>query len=271
MLDTLDIELSGLCNARCTFCPRERMTRASQLMPFSVLERLIQEIGPIRPEGPRVIYFSGFGEPLLNRDSFLFARKVQTAFPDTQSALISNGSLLDQDICDQLLESPFRMFSCSFQAADPTMYASSMKGLKQSTVYRWLSYLVSNRKPGGIQVAATCVVNGQATEEIRQLRVCLAKIGVPLVENRIHNRGGFLDLPGNKHHNVRRRCLLFSTRTFVAANGDILACCHDLDGSTKLGNIVEQRLDDIVVKKQESVEAGRLYSICQLCSDESAG
>lgn len=269
MLESIDIELSGACNARCVFCPRDKMTREKQNMHPSVMERLISEIASIRPDGPKTIYFSGFGEPLLNKDIFIFARMIMTAFPQTDLVLISNGGLLDQNICDQLLESPVRTFFCSFQSADPELHESRMPGLKHENVANWLAYLALNRSNSGINVAATCVVNEQTEDEITKLKDYFKWLNVPLHLARIHNRGGFFSGAGSST-GVRKHCMLFNTRVFIAANGDLLACCSDIDASTKLGNIASQSLKEILLKKINRIESGHLFAICHKCNDKSA-
>lgn len=269
MLESIDIELSGACNARCSFCPRDKMMREKKNMPPEVLEKLIREIAFIRPDGPKAIFFSGFGEPLLNENLFLFAQMITDAFPKVDLILVSNGGLLDKGICDQLLESSIHTFSCSFQSLDKRFHESRMVGVEHDNVLRWLNYLAENGRCDGIKIATTCVVTDQDEKELQELRSYWGKRGVSFEEGQLHNRGGFLGEAGTAER-WHQQCMLFNSRIFIAGNGDLLACCNDIDGSTKLGSIVEQSLQEILLKKIEVVKSRKLFSICSRCNDASA-
>ena len=62
-----------------------------------------------------------------------------------------------------------------------------------------------------------------------------------------HNATGYLPIPDEKIENSKKYHLCpypwFSF--FIANNGDVVACCRDLDHLTVLGNLFEQEFDEI--------------------------
>lgn len=265
-LDSIDIEVSGRCNAHCSFCPRERLTREVAILDVSVFDTLLREIREIRAEGPSMVYFTGLGEPLYNRNVFMFADKMKKAFPNCSIGMTSNGTLLDKGICDQLISSEINGFECSFQSVNKVDYETAMGRGSFDRVVGWMSYLAKNNN--GKVFSVSTVINGQSLDEIEEYRLFWEKIGVNVSAREIHNRGGFLKKEeGLEEIAVRNGCGLFNSRLFVAGNGDVLACCHDLDGQSKLGTIGVDSLLSILDKKRKLAEEKQLFPMCSFCND----
>src|SRR6185369_5010975 len=103
MLESIDLEVSGYCNAECTFCPRDKMTREKALLSETIFDTLLAEVAAITPDGPDTIYFCGLGESLLNKNVCIYADRVNDVLPDTFVVLVSNGSALNKETCDAIL------------------------------------------------------------------------------------------------------------------------------------------------------------------------
>jgi len=104
----LDIEPTNRCNAHCYFCPRDQ-TPHQGLMTPEVFDRALartiefDEIAQVRFGGVRTkVNLCGLGEPLLNRNTPDFVRKVHDA--GFEISVSSNGSLLDEKRGAALLE-----------------------------------------------------------------------------------------------------------------------------------------------------------------------
>lgn len=270
MLESVDIELSGLCNADCTFCPRGKISREKTLMTPDIFEKLIRGIADIHPDGPRQIYFCGLGEPLLNKDLCRLADIVSTMLPDTLVSVVSNGSALTRELCDAILTGGIYIFSCSMQSIHREQYEASMRGARFEQVMRWMKYLAERRWETGLQVIVTYVRIDQSEEEVAEFRHFWGRLGIPVVESRLHSRGGHLDREKMVKGREVARCSLFDNRLFVAANGDVLACCQDLDGKSRIGNIGVDPLPVILERKLERIAEARLYPMCCWCNDGNA-
>lgn len=270
MLYTIDLELSGHCNASCVFCPREKMSREKSLLSKDTFEILLQEVSVIRPEGPKGILFCGFGEPLLNKSLCQFADRINDVLPDTLVVVVSNASALDKETCDAILASNIFTFSCSMYSTNKEKYEASMRGLDFESVMHWMTYLAERHMETGLQISLTYLKDTQTEREIEEYCQYWKQLGVQVGEIMLHNRGGFLDTPGDFKKRQRKRCSLFNTRLFVAGNGDVLACCQDLDGQSKLGTIGKDSLHSILVKKKAMIEKEQLFPMCAKCNDAAA-
>jgi MoaA/NifB/PqqE/SkfB family radical SAM enzyme len=103
----LDIEPTNRCNAHCYFCPRDA-TPHQGLMTPEVFDRALaravefDEIAQARFGARTKVNLCGLGEPLLNRHTPDFVRKVHEA--GFEISVSSNGSLLDERRAAALLE-----------------------------------------------------------------------------------------------------------------------------------------------------------------------
>lgn len=270
MLDEIDIELSGNCNANCVFCPRTKITREKTTMSPDVFKKLIRDISLVYPDGPRVIYFCGIGEPLLNKNLCDFADTISNVFPDTLIVVVSNGSLLDKSTCDAIAAGGVFAFSCSMQSIQKDSYEAVMRGPSFDSVMHWIKYLAEKQYETGIKVTVTYVRTTQTDKELEEYYQFWKKLGIQVGELRLHNRGGFLENVGSGEKRERTRCSLFNRRLFVAANGDVLSCCQDLDGQSRLGTIGIDPLPLILERKMDRIMNGRLYPMCAKCTDAVA-
>lgn len=62
-------------------------------------------------------------------------------------------------------------------------------------------------------------------------------------------------------------CGLFVFHTFITWEGDVLTCCHDLTGETKLGNIITDGIDKIVTAKQKFTNNSKFITLCNKCDE----
>jgi len=103
----LDIEPTNRCNAHCYFCPRDQ-TPHQGLMSPEVFDKSLARAVEFR-EITRELFgaeikvnLCGLGEPLLNRHTPEFARKVRDA--GFECSVSTNGALLDERRAQALLD-----------------------------------------------------------------------------------------------------------------------------------------------------------------------
>ena len=105
----LDIEPTNRCNASCYFCPRDQ-TPHQGLMSMEVFEQTLVRTIEFRSvvaeifgaETTMKVNFCGLGEPLLNKHTPAFVRRVREA--GFECSISSNAALLDEDRGEALLE-----------------------------------------------------------------------------------------------------------------------------------------------------------------------
>jgi len=107
MFLTIDIEITNRCNATCHFCPRDA-TPHQGIMTVETFERALSRAVEYREVVKDVsgldvvVSLCGLGEPLINKNTVDFVRKVKAA--GFKCSMSSNGALLTEDKANALLD-----------------------------------------------------------------------------------------------------------------------------------------------------------------------
>ena len=130
------IENTTNCNAVCTICPREKLTRPKGTMSF---ENFCSLIDQIPSDELKDLHLQGFGEPLLDKD---FIKKIHYArkkLPSTRLFFVTNASLLKGELAKDIILS----------GVDKIRSASTEQMLKNmKTSIALLSSRTSKKCPG---------------------------------------------------------------------------------------------------------------------------
>jgi len=86
-----------------------------------------------------------------------------------------------------------------------------------------------------------------------------------------HSRGGNLHdtdlLTRAASPGLTSPCGLFARHAFIAWEGDLLACCHDLAGETRIGNLACEELADLAARKAQLARAVPPFDLCHRCDE----
>ncbi|HEX8910756.1 MAG TPA: radical SAM protein [Humisphaera sp.] len=275
MLSSIDVEPAGSCNAVCGMCPRSEMTRPKSVMAPETFEALCGQLEASFPDVVRQVLFCGFGEPTQNPRLADMSRRVRRAAPRAVVSVISNGSLLTPELVDALVRSEVDAFSCSFQSNTKRKYESIMRGLDYDVTVAGLRALLAAARGTRLAVYINVTATDETVDEIPALVRTWEAQGARVVVNPLHNRGGFLKLEGRftgggVGGGPVARCGLLNSRLFVSSEGDVLSCCHDLTAETRLGNVRDEPLTDILLRRLDRIARSDLFRICGTCTDDSA-
>ncbi|MCB1704491.1 MAG: radical SAM protein [Halioglobus sp.] len=107
MFLTIDIEITNRCNATCHFCPRDA-TPHQGIMDVETFDKslaraveyreVVKEVSGLEV----VVSLCGLGEPLINRNTVSFVRKVKAE--GFRCSMSSNGALLTEQKANELLD-----------------------------------------------------------------------------------------------------------------------------------------------------------------------
>lgn len=107
MFLTIDIEITNRCNATCHFCPRDA-TPHQGIMDVDTFDKslaraveyreVVKEVSGLEV----VVSLCGLGEPLINRNTVSFIKKVKAA--GFSCSMSSNGALLTEQKAHELLD-----------------------------------------------------------------------------------------------------------------------------------------------------------------------
>jgi sulfatase maturation enzyme AslB (radical SAM superfamily) len=283
-----DLELSGKCNTVCTFCPRDEMKRGEQFMSDSDFEHFLNKFGRyVRAlEGREVVLpherargsfgrgeqsaarviLCGMGESLMHPKCAEWIGLIRREV-GVRVSVVTNGLLLKDSMLEKLAE------------AQITVILVSVPGIDRETYTRYIpldwdrvlgNVIRANaRLPGRVHINATIPDDSPLTPE--QVLGFWGERGIPVMSiNHCHNRGGFLhdgSLTGQHGASTSHICGIIARHNFIAWDGRILSCCHDLHAENVLGHVSEDDFLDLAVRKTAVVDQGPTYRICRDCND----
>lgn len=119
----IDIEPTSACNFRCVFCPtgNRSIGRPTGFMEASTFYSILAECAPHET----AIRFIGWGEPLMHPDIVPWIRACTDVGVLTH--INTNGSHLDEELIEKLLDAGLSSIKLSFQGVDRDTY-KEMRG-----------------------------------------------------------------------------------------------------------------------------------------------
>lgn len=265
----VEIEPTNICNTVCMHCPHDAISRPYGKMDWDTYTRVLDQV-MARTEHFSVEY-AGMGEPLLNP---LIYRFIEYLGGKGTTSLTTNASALTTNNIERLIAAGLNRLTISFNGEDQALYELMMGGLNFERAMQNISNAVKLSAGTKLEVGANVSVTRQSQTHLAALKTHIQGMGIQhIFFSKCHNRGGFLKgdvvctTPPPPVEN--QRCDIFTNTLFVAWNGEVLSCCHDLAGGTSLGNLnsEELSLDIILAKKRQVAAAGVNFSICNGCND----
>lgn len=176
----ISVEISSGCNLRCRICSQWRDSPGKQSLALDDMRRIIAEMARSFPGA--VLEFSG-QEPTLNRpllmDSLAFARER-----GVQTAVSTNGTLIDRAYARELIASQPHHISVSLDSATPAVhdYLRQARGSHRKAVSA-VRHLASEkaRQGAATAVSVTSVVCSQTVGELVQLHSLAGRLGADTI------------------------------------------------------------------------------------------
>jgi len=261
-----DVEITNHCNVSCVMCPRWRMKRPLGRMTERTFDRLLELLDESGEDA--TVSFSGIGEPLLHPQLFDSIERLERGRVNV--SVTTNGMLLGPDVVRQIADLGLDSVCVSINGATPEVYEGIMRGAKFERVVSQTEHLIAS-VTDRTKVVITATVTKLNAHEMDALESFWVARGVDAVEIRpCHSRGGHLQDPEVFDFSPPTQgnaCGILARIHFIAWNGDVLSCCHDLAGQAVLGNIHTADLDTLRRVKSEIVLQEQWFPMCAQCDD----
>lgn len=251
-----EIEPTTVCNLNCTFCPRDKLTRTPGTMEIDTFGSIFDKI----PSTSKVM-FSGLGEPTLNPNLVVFTSALKKR--GNIVGITTNGINLDASLIKKICELEVDLVQISIVAKDQKIYSSFMRGGDVNIAISNIETLLE-KKNENMQICLS-IIEGPGIPKDENIDSYAKSRGISVFYKAMHSRGGNLYSPATIQ--PKGVCGMFAKIVFITWNGDILACCQDMNGNTKLGNLLEDDLEDILERKERIIRAGKWFEVCDQCDD----
>lgn len=299
------LELTSHCNFNCSFCPSDTMKREHRIMPRELWEKIIHELG--QKKMVNTVFFHLLGEPLLHKDLF-DAIRLANEYNLTVS-LYTNGALLDEKKSLALLDTLKKGgVVLSIQEISPESFNKRSRGklswhqyinrlqnfIKLSEKHEnqvpvQIHFMVDIQKLGWnlpsifqeqrlIQSVYHQWVKALGYKRTEKINILNPTRSYQLGNNSTffikHSRNWDNQLIDNNLVTIPRHtghCTQMTDTFAILSDGTCTYCCTDYEGDLKLGNALEQSLEDIyygekAVRIRDTEKRGKfIEERCKVC------
>lgn len=222
-LQRVDLDLTGLCNRQCSFCPRSKdYPNINKHMSFKTLDIVLNELRQIKFTG--VLELAGRGESTLHKNFYDVVKRCNTD-KSWKLRLTTNGYRIEKWWDDIAHE---------FDMMILNSYDSKEEFLFRQTKYEKLptgEFVEQHYKPDGLSV-----------EEINKLPSHKTKTSKINWVYQFNNRAGYFN---DKGSNIP--CWHPMRQIFIDYEGNYQMCCNDWTHQIKIGNVHEKSLIDLYI------------------------
>ena len=241
----IEISNSGVCNRKCSFCPRSdpNYNHAQEFFSNTLHDKLCKDLAEYNFNG--IFAYCGFNEPLLKKDIYRDIEFARKTLPESKIEIVTNGDVLDRDRLKEL-----------YNAGLTTILISVYDGKNEDDNFNEMCESLNLKKNQYV------IRNRYLPEELDFGLTLSNRAGnLSNAEHRINESNKYLD----------KQCTYPSYMFFVDYNGDVLMCSHDWSKEKILGNLNKDSFLNIwISNNSEQVRknlnsAKRCFKPCNKC------
>lgn len=245
LMSVVEISNSGMCNRKCSFCPRSdpNYQDINEFISEQLHYKIFSELQELEYKG--MIIYSGYVEPLLDKKIYRSIAEARKLLPEAQIELITNGDVLNLERTRKLFESGLSTLLISVY--DGPEDEKSFYELCKKANLKSHQFVIRNRY--------------KSAEE---------NFGLNL-----SNRSGALE---NAEHSISplkktlsAKCNYPAYTFFIDYNGDVQMCSHDWGKEFVAGNVKNKKIIDIWLDKKfqfarkKLLNSNRSFNPCNKC------
>ena len=244
----VEISESGVCNRKCTFCPRSApdFKEVKEFISPQLHSKLIDQLKDENYRG--VVRYSGFVEPLLDKNIFNLISETSSKLPNAKVEIVTNGDVLNKDRLKKI-----------FKSGLTTLLISVYDGPEDAEKFDKMC-LDEKLKP------SQYVIRHRYYSEEKDFGLTIS------------NRAGMMEKAEYKIKSLKEplkeKCFYPSYTFFMDYNGDVLMCPHDWGKKVILGDLNREKLKDIWFSKKFMGirkmlnKSNRNFKPCNVCDVE---
>ena len=245
MPSVVEISGSGMCNRKCVFCPRSDpdYNHVNEFISPKLVDNLTKQLSSF--DYDNLILFSGFVEPLLDKNIYNLLKIVKKNLPKSNIEIITNGDVLNKKRLLKLYESGLTCLLVSVydgkEAEDKLLKLMKDARLKDHQ-YKLRKRYLPEKESFGISMS---------------------------------NRGGMMANAAyaikNPETSLKRPCFYPNYIFFMDYNGDVIICNHDWGKKMIIGNMLEKSFKEIwldekwIKARKDLYDGNRDFLPCKNC------
>lgn len=284
----LDLELINGCNYSCSFCPYSFKktdrpegfdSQGEKQMPFALIEKIAKEGEELNA---KAVEFGYNTEPLLRKDIKQIIQCFRShGFCDLR--LGSNGSLLTQEMAENLIQSGLTQIQVSLDAHSEDTYKISRNSQKYNEVVSNVLTLIKIKEKtrSKTPVVRVTFVEHELNRHETQNFINYWKTKADLISVQklvsYKNTPDYLKKQASKNITEKKyECYMPLMQLSIKSDGKVHPCCTVPGMNIDIGNAKNQHLRDIwnsklnlYLQKIHANKKGDSFKICKDCLDET--
>ncbi len=241
----IEISESGICNRKCSFCPRSDpdFVHKKEFISNKLHLKLCNELHALNYKG--TIRYSGFVEPMLDKNIFNLIKMARNKLPHSNIELVTNGDVLNLSRLKKLFTNGLNKILIS--AYDGKKEADLLEKLCITAKLKTEQFIVRHRYLHESQDFGITLSNRSGSMQNAEYKI--ASLKEPL----------------------KKPCFIPTYTFFLDYQGDVLICPHDWGKKIILGNLNNQLFSEIwfsqkAMKIRKMLNnANRNFTPCNVC------
>ena len=269
MFKKIYIEITNICNLKCTFCPETN--RKKEYMSLEKFEEVISKIHNYT----KLVCLHVKGEPLLHKQLEDILKILEKY--NLKANITTNGTLIKDKL--EIIKNSKAVRQINFSIHSITQNEMSNKQYLQDIFKSadQLENIIISYRLWNLKSINENSINSSIIKEIEDY-YDIQNLKQQLIEN------DFIELRKNMFINQdieftwpdiskkriieKGRCLALKEQIAILVDGTVVPCCLDNNGDIPLGNILEETMENIL-KKPQSVTIKKNFEnniiTCELC------
>jgi radical SAM protein with 4Fe4S-binding SPASM domain len=250
------IEISNVCNLKCSFCPQTYLQRESDFMKADFFESLVKQVSP----KVYLLCLHVMGEPLNHPQLPEFIKICEKL--EQAVSIVTNGVQLNERNVQALLNATVHQINFSLQSFGDNFPQSSNKDYLKK-IFNFIRLVLEKRSDMHINLRLWNSGHDQKTidensgiiaEIAKFLDLDFAEIAKLSLKGHRIKGNIFLNLaerfewPELDGPLVAERgyCVALKNQFAILVDGTVVPCCFDREGVIDLGSCRKMSLDDIL-------------------------
>ncbi len=269
MFKKIYIEITNICNLKCKFCPDT--SRVKKYMTIENFEKIIEKICKYT----NLVCLHVKGEPLLHNNLEEILQILEKY--KLKANITTNGTLIKSKLDILKNSKSVRQINISLHSItqNDILYKEYLKDIFESV--EELENIIISYRLWNLKTIEENDINNEIIKEIENhykienLKENLSKNEfLKIKENVFINQDIEFTWPDIKKENIieQGKCLALKEQIAILVDGTVVPCCLDNNGDIRLGNILEETLEEIL-NLDKSIEIKKNFEnkiiTCKLC------
>lgn len=252
------IDVTNRCNFTCPWCPtgynlQKKLYNNAGTMKLSLFKKITKDFEILtknKKQRIRTLALFMMGEPLLHKNYFEMVRIAKKADIADKIMTSTNGSLINEEVCKNIVESGLDLVSISMYGCSNEEYKKISKHFDFDTILNNSKKLIEYREKCNSKMPKVFLKYFENSKEVRAKKDYLLDycdhiaFEEPFNWNSTYTKeiGVFID-PREKKS--ARYCSQPWYVMSIGWDGSVLVCCADWSWNTKVGNLAENSVEEI--------------------------